>query len=58
MFIKRHTKVGFSIGRRESSVGNLTSCYIIEQSVEGEEVYQFCGGRRQEGEDCWELQLP
>lgn len=44
--MKRHTKGGFSIGKRESTVGNLTSCHIIEQSIEGEEVYQFCGGGR------------
>lgn len=40
-----------------STVGSLTSYQMAEQSTEGEEVYQFSGARRCEGEGCWDLQL-
>lgn len=31
---------------KQSMVGSLNSCHIFEQSIEGEEVHQFSGGRR------------
>lgn len=46
IFIMRHTKVCFSIQKRESTVGNLTAYCIIEQSIEGEEVYKSSGSGR------------